>query len=236
MPRFGPVYGIANVNGLEMRKVELAESDPRGGVLTMGSVLTVTSNPSRTSPVKRGKWVLENILGRPRRRHRRTCPRLKIPSAKQEITNPRSVRYCRSTVKMCCVLLVTRRMDPLGLALENFNAFGRFRSMERQQPIDPAGELITGEKFAGAGELKEALVTNHKMEFYRTLASKLLTYVLGRGMEYYDTVAIDEIAERMDKQDGRFSALLMGVLESTPVQKTRPAAIAQRSTLTTKDG
>ena len=128
------------------------------------------------------------------------------------------------------------RMDPLGLALENFNAFGRFRSMECRQPIDPAGELITGEKFAAAGEIKEALVTNHKMEFYRTLASKLLTYVLGRGMEYYDPVAIDEIAERMDKEDGRFSALLMGVLESAPVQKTRPAAIAQPSTLTTKDG
>ena len=221
-----PVYGIANVNGLEMRKVELPESDPRGGVLTMGSVLTVTSNPTRTSPVKRGKWILENILGAPTAPPPPNVPALEdsISKAGDHQPTQREVLAIHRENALCASCHA--RMDPLGLALENFNAFGRFRSMERQQPIDPAGELITGEKFAGAGELKEALVTNHKMEFYRTLTSKLLTYVLGRGMEYYDTVAIDEIAERMDKEDGRFSALLMGVLESAPVQKTRPAAIA----------
>ncbi len=117
-------------------------------------------------------------------------------------------------------------MDPLGLALENFNGFGRFRQFERQQAIDAGGELITGEKFAGVADLKQALVKNHKLEFYRTLTSKLLTYVLGRGIEYYDVPTIDAIVDRMEKEDGRFSALLLGVLESAPVQERRPTVIA----------
>jgi hypothetical protein len=107
-------------------------------------------------------------------------------------------------------------MDPPGLALESFNGFGRFRTIESQQPIDPTGELATGEKFNGVMELKRALVENHKMEFYRTLTGKLLTYMLGRGTEYYDVPTIDEIADRMNKNEGRFSSLLMGVLESAP--------------------
>lgn len=220
-----PVYGLANVSGLEMRKVELADSDPRGGILTMGSVLAVTSNPTRTSPVKRGKWVLENILGAPT-----APPPPNVPALEDSISKTKKGDHPPTQRE---VLAVHRedalcaschaRMDPLGLALENFNAFGRFRTSERQQPIDPAGELVTGETFAGVADLKDALVKNHKMEFYRTLTSKLLTYVLGRGMEYYDIVAIDEIADRMDKEDGRFSSLLMGVLESAPVQRTRLA-------------
>ena len=220
---------------MEMRKVELAENDPRGGVLTMGSVLTVTSNPSRTSPVKRGKWILENILGAPTAPPPPNIPALEDSISKTGDHPPtqREVLAIHRENTLCASCHA--RMDPLGLALENFNAFGRFRSLELQQPIDPAGELITGEKFAGPRELKEALVTNHKMEFYRTLTGKLLTYVLGRGMEYYDTATIDEIAERMDKEDGRFSALLAGVLDSAPVQKTRPAVIVPSSTLTSKD-
>jgi hypothetical protein len=218
-----PVYGLTNVSGLEMRKVELAENDPRGGVLTMGSVLTVTSNPTRTSPVKRGKWILENMLGAPT-----APPPPNIPALEDSISKAKAGDHPPTQRE---VLAVHRedplcaschaRMDPLGLALENFNAFGRFRSTERQQPIDPAGELVTGETFAGVADLKDALVKKHKMEFYRTLTGKLLTYVLGRGMEYYDVIAIDEIADRMDKEGGRFSSLLLGVLESAPVQRTR---------------
>jgi len=218
-----PVYGLTNVSGLEMRKVELAENDPRGGVLTMGSVLTVTSNPTRTSPVKRGKWILENMLGAPT-----APPPANVPALEDSISKAKAADHPPTQREVLAVhredpLCATchARMDPLGLALENFNAFGRFRSTERQQPIDPAGELVTGETFAGVTDLKDALVKNHKMEFYRTLTGKLLTYVLGRGMEYYDVIAIDEIADRTDKEDGRFSALLMGVLESAPVQRTR---------------
>jgi hypothetical protein len=231
-----PVYGITNVSGLDMRKVDLAENDPRGGVLTMGGVLTVTSNPSRTSPVKRGKWVLENILGAPTAPPPPNVPALEDSVSKTGDRQPtqREVLAIHRENVLCASCHA--RMDPLGLALENFNAFGRFRSTERQQAIDPAGELTTGEKFAGVGELKDALVSNHKMEFYRTLATKLLIYVTGRGMEYYDTVAIDEISDQMDKADGRFSALLMGVLESAPVQRTRPAVVSQPTTPTTQDG
>ena len=162
----GPVYGIANVSGLEMRKVELAESDPRGGVLTMGSVLTVTSNPSRTSPVKRGKWILENILGAPTAPPPPNVPALEdsISKAGDHQPTQREVLAIHRENVLCASCHA--RMDPLGLALENFNAFGRFRSMERQQPIDPAGELITGEKFAAAWQnLKRPWLRTTKWNF-----------------------------------------------------------------------
>ena len=221
-----PVYGIPDVTGLEMRKVELPPDNPRGGVLTMGGVLTVTSNPTRTSPVKRGKWILEHILGSPTAPPPPDVPALedsldkttgRKPTQRELLAKHREDALCASC---------HARMDPLGLAMENFNGFGRFRTMELQQPIDPAGELITGEKFAGAADVKKALVSNHKREFYQTLTSKLLTYVLGRGIEHYDVPTIDAIVDRIEKEDGRFSALLMGVLESAPVQKRRPTPVA----------
>ena len=157
-----PVYGLSSVTGLEMPKVELAENDPRGGVLTMGSVLTVTSNPTRTSPVKRGKWILENILGLPTappppNRHRRFHQQNKNRRSSLDATRGVSGPPRKSALHSCHA-----RIDPLGLALENFNAFRHFRSTERQQPIDPAGEMITGETFAGVEELKDALVKNHR--------------------------------------------------------------------------
>jgi len=221
-----PVYGIPDVTGLEMRKVELPPDSLRGGVLTMGGVLTVTSNPTRTSPVKRGKWILEHILGSPTAPPPPDVPALedsldkttgRKPTQRELLAKHREDALCASC---------HARMDPLGLAMENFNGFGRFRTMELQQPIDPAGELITGEKFAGAADVKKALVSNHKREFYQTLTGKLLTYVLGRGIEHYDVPTIDAIVDRIEKEDGRFSALLMGVLESAPVQKRRPTPVA----------
>jgi hypothetical protein len=217
-----PVYGIPNISGMEMRKVTLPEGDLHGGVLTMGSVLTVTSNPGRTSPVKRGKWILENILGFPTAPPPPNVPALEDSLSKTPDKRPtqREVLAIHRESPMCASCHA--RMDPLGLAMENFNAFGRYRSQEFQQPIEPSGELITGEKFKGVVDLKQSLVKNHKLEFYRTLTSKLLVYVLGRGTEYYDVATIDAIAEQMDKQDGKFSALLMGVLESAPVQRCRP--------------
>jgi hypothetical protein len=114
-------------------------------------------------------------------------------------------------------------MDPLGLAMENFNAFGRQRSQEFGQPIVAAGELATGEKFSGVRDLKRALIEKHRIEFYRTLTEKLMTYILGRGIEYYDVPTVDAIVERLDQDHGRFSTLLFGVLESTPFQQRRVA-------------
>jgi hypothetical protein len=112
-------------------------------------------------------------------------------------------------------------MDPLGLALENFNALGMWRETERKQPLDVAGQLVTGEKFNGIRELKQILKTTRKDDFYRCLTEKLLTYALGRGPEYYDVEAIDRIVDRLKQDDGKFSAVVMGVIESAPFQRQR---------------
>jgi hypothetical protein len=112
-------------------------------------------------------------------------------------------------------------MDPLGLALENFNAMGMWREQERSQPIDVAGKLLSGEQFGSIRELKQVLVTNHASAFYRTLTEKLLTYALGRGLEYYDVATVDAIVERLELSQGRPAELLAGILESAPFQRTR---------------
>jgi len=215
------VYGITNVTGSEMRRVELAAGHVRGGVLTMGGVLTVTSNPTRTSPVKRGKWVLENILGSPPAPPPPNVPSLEDTQAKVEVKAPtqRELLALHRADPKCASC--HSRMDPPGLAMEGFNAFGRVRAYEAGQKIDPSGELATGEKFSGAGDLKRALVEKHRMEFYRTITEKLMTYILGRGVEYYDVPTVDEIAGKLDQDNGRFSTLLLGVLESAPFQQRR---------------
>jgi hypothetical protein len=105
-------------------------------------------------------------------------------------------------------------MDPLGLAQENFNALGLWREKERGQPIDASGKLITGESFRDIREMKRIVASEHRLGFYRCLTEKLLTYALGRGLEYYDVDAVDQIVERLDQEKGRFSALLMGIIES----------------------
>jgi hypothetical protein len=215
------VYGITNITGSEIRRVELPPGHVRGGVLTMGSVLTVTSNPTRTSPVKRGKWVLENILGSPPAPPPPNVPSLEDTQAKSELkaATQREILALHRADPKCASC--HSRMDPPGLAMEGFNAFGRMRAYESGQIVDPSGELATGEKFSGIGDLKQALVEKHRMEFYRTLTEKLMTCLLGRGVEYYDVPTVDAIAERLDKDNGRFSTLLFGVLESAPFQQRR---------------
>jgi hypothetical protein len=212
-------YGIAGVEGREMRRVPLPENDPRGGLLTQGTVLVVTSNPTRTSPVKRGLFILENILGTPPPPPPADVPELEAaekefsdrePTLRELMEAHRSNALCRSCHS---------RMDPLGLALENFNALGLWREKERGQPIDTAGRLISGERFDGARDLKRILRSERRIDFYRSLTEKLLTYALGRGIERGDVEAIDRIVERLEKENGRFSALLMGVIDSAPFQK-----------------
>jgi hypothetical protein len=116
------------------------------------------------------------------------------------------------------------RFDPIGLSLENFNAMGMWRDKERNQPIETAGTLITGEPFKDVRELKHILVTTHREDFYRCLTSKLLTYALGRGLEYYDVGTVDQIVQRLDDNNGHFSALLTGIIESAPFQEQRNRA------------
>ncbi len=198
-------------------------------MLTHGSVLVVTSNPDRTSPVKRGLFILDNILGTPAPPPPANVPALEVaekdfkdhePTLREALTLHREKPLCASCHD---------RMDPLGLALENFNALGMWREQERKQPIDTAGKLITGETFDSVRELKQLLVTKHRLGFYRCLTEKFLTYAVGRGMEYYDAETIDRIVQRLDKENGRFSALLMGVIESAPFQKMRMQATASAS-------
>ena len=217
------VYGITKVTGSEMRRVERPTGHVRGGVLTMGGVLTVTSNPTRTSPVKRGKWVLENILGSPPAPPPPNVPSLEDTQAKAEIKAPtqRELLALHRADPKCASC--HSRMDPPGLAMEGFNAFGRVRAYESGQKIDPSGELATGEKFSGVSDFKKVLVEKHRMEYYWTITEKLLTYLLGRGVEYYDVPTVDAIAGKLDQDNGRFSTLLMGALESAPFQQRRTA-------------
>jgi hypothetical protein len=214
-------YAIPDVTGQEMRRVSLASDSPRGGILTHGSVLIVTSNPTRTSPVKRGLFVLDNILGTPPPPPPADIPQLeesekgfkdREPTLREVLALHRENVLCSSCHS---------RMDPLGLALENFNALGMWREQERKQPIDAAGQLITGESFNNIRELKQILVTSRRTDFYRCLTEKMLTYALGRGLDYNDVETVDRIVERLEKENGRFSALLTGIVESSPFQRRR---------------
>jgi hypothetical protein len=217
-------YGIPGVEGKELRKVTLPAGSPRGGVLTQGSALLVTSNPDRTSPVKRGLFVLANFLGTPPPPPPANVPALeasesefhgKEPALRDVLKVHRESPLCRSC---------HNRMDPIGLGFENFNGVGMWRDSERKQPIVPEGSLITGESFRSVSELKRILVNGHRADFYRTLSTKLLTYATGRGTEYYDVETIDRIVKRLDDHDGKFSALLLGVVDSAPFQKMRTQA------------
>ena len=221
--RLSKVYGIENVNGDEMRRVELPDESPRGGLLTQAAMLIVTSNPTRTSPVKRGLFVLENILGTPPPPPPANVPELedaakaitdREPTLRETLELHRADALCSSC---------HTRMDPLGLALENFNALGMWREQERGNKIDTKGQLITGEAFTGPSDLKKVIKTERRVDFYRCLAEKLLTYALGRGLDYYDVHTVDEIVNRMEKEEGRFSALLMAVVESAAFQRRRQA-------------
>jgi hypothetical protein len=214
-------YGIPNVEGKQMRKVTLPPDSPRGGVLTMGTLLTVTSNPTRTSPVKRGLFVLENILGTPPPPAPPNIPDLeqaenqfgdRRPTMREAMEAHRSDPLCHSCHS---------RMDPLGLALEHFNALGLWRDTERDQPIDASGQLITGEPFNDIRDLKQVLTSSRRLDFFRCLTEKMLTYALGRGLDYYDIHAVDLIVDRLQQSDGRSSALLSGIIQSAPFQSRR---------------
>jgi hypothetical protein len=232
-------YGIKGVTGDSFRRVELPEDSMRGGILTDGAVLVVTSNPTRTSPVKRGLFVLENILGTPPPPPPPDIPALEEakkgedghePTLRELLSAHRSSPLCSSCHS---------RMDPLGLAFENFNAMGMWRDQEAKQPIQAAGELATGEKFANVRELKHVITHERRFDYYRCLTEKLMTYALGRGLEYYDMPTVDQIVVQLDKDGGRFSTLLNGVIQSAAFQRQRlpeaPPAVATTAQLTSTD-
>ena len=214
-------YGVPGVTGDNMRLVKLPADSPRGGVLTQGTVLAVTSNPTRTSPVKRGLFILENILGTPPPPPPPDVPDLeeskkgfgdREPKLSEMLAVHRENKLCNSCHS---------RMDPLGLALENFNALGSWRDTEAGQPIDPAGLLITGEKFANVRELKRTLAQERKLDVFRCVTEKLLIYALGRGLDHHDVHTVDEITAQLARDGGRMSVLIYGVIESPAFQKMR---------------
>jgi hypothetical protein len=217
------------VTGTEMRRVSLPADSPRGGVLTEGTVLMVTSNPTRTSLVKRGLFILDNIIGSSPPPPPADIPQLEQAEKEFKDREPtlREVLELHRNKPLCSSC--HSRMDPLGFALENFNAMGMWRDKERGQPIDPVGTLITGESFKDIRELKHILVTDRHTDFYRCLTEKFLTYALGRGLEYYDVETVDTIVNRLEASKGRFSALLMGVIESSPFQRQRNQTIVADS-------
>ena len=213
-------YGVPGVRGGDMRLVQLPPDSPRGGVLTMGTVLAVTSNPTRTSPVKRGLFVLDNILGTPPPPAPPDIPSLEASEKTEDGSNLtlRDALALHREQPLCSSC--HDRMDPLGLALENFNAMGSWRDMDQGLPLEsPAGKLITGEKFADVNELKHLIVTARRSDYYQCLTEKLLTYALGRGPQPGDITTVDEIVAKLESSGGKFSTLIMGIIESPAFQK-----------------
>jgi hypothetical protein len=210
-------YGLTGIDSDRFQKVNFT-NDQRGGILTQASILTVTSNPTRTSPVKRGKWVLENILGAPPP----PPPPMVEPldeSATATAKGSLRERMEQHRSKAGCAAC-HQRMDPLGFGFENFDGIGRWRTMDGEFPVDPAGDLPSGESFKTPKQLRSILLA-HRDEFARCLTEKMLTYALGRGLEYYDKCAIDIITNRLRQGDYRFSVLIQAIVESDPFQRKR---------------
>ena len=213
-------YGIDGIKGTNMRKVDLPADSKRGGLLSQGTFQLVTSNPTRTSPVKRGLFVLENFLATPAPPAAPDIPPLEA-SAKGKNSNLtlREVMKIHAEQKLCASCHA--RMDPIGLALENYTALGVWREEEKGQKIDTAGQLMTGEKFENAKELSHILATARKGDFYRAITEKMMTYAIGRGIEYFDSPTINRIITNADKSGGTLLQIVYGIVESAPFQKRR---------------
>jgi mono/diheme cytochrome c family protein len=211
--RLAALYGIPGVQGNEFRRVSL-DGTQRSGIITQASVLTASSYPTRTSPVIRGKWILENILNAPPPAPPGVVPALNT----QDVGTSASVRERLEAHRANPVCATCHsRMDPLGFALENYDGIGRYRTADGKIPIDSKGQLPDGTTFSGATELK-ALIRSKSPQFVRGLTEKLLTYGMGRGVESYDKPAIEKIARQVESNGDRFSVLIDGIVDSAPFQ------------------
>jgi mono/diheme cytochrome c family protein len=215
--RLAQHYGMKNVAGDKFQRISLNPKQ-RAGVLTHASVLTITSNPDRTSPVKRGKWIMENVLGTSPPPPPPNVPELEeTRKAKPNATLREQLELHRKDPGCASC---HRTMDALGFGFENFDAVGIWRDKDGKHDIDSSGDLPAGGKFAGPTELIQIL-KNRKKQFSRCLSEKMLTYALGRGLEYYDRCAIDEILDRLDRKQYRFSQLVIGIVNSRPFLNRR---------------
>ena len=216
--RLAEQYRVPNVYGSQFRQVTFTDPN-RGGLLGQGSILTVTSYPNRTSVVQRGKWVLETLLGTPPPPPPPDIPDLKPESKDGRQLTAREQMEQHRTNPVCASCHA--RMDPIGFAMENFDAVGRWRAKDAGSPIDASGVLPDGTKFTGPAELKKALTGSHADEFINTVAEKLLTYALGRGLESYDKPAVRSITREAARDQYRMLALVTAIVHSTPFQMRR---------------
>ena len=213
-------YGIANVKGLNFQRVTLAADSPRRGLLGKGAILTVTSLPNRTSPVVRGKWVLQTILGAPPPEPPPDVPSLqengekvtKVRTLRERLEQHRSGAICASCHKL---------MDPIGFALESFDAVGKYRLFdENYEPIDNSGDYADGSKIDGLPGLRNVLIAR-SAQVNANVTKTLMTYALGRGVEYYDAPAVRAILRDAAPQNYRFSSIVLGIVKSAPFQMRR---------------
>jgi len=214
--RLARFYGITGVQGQDFQRVSLADT-PRRGILTQASILTLTSNPTRTSPVKRGKFVLESLMGTPPPPPPPDVPKLEdqhtlTGSLRQQMEAHRANPVCASC---------HAQMDPIGFGLENFDAVGKWRDKDGSAAVDAAGALKTGEQFANAAELSQILAGKRKDDFVHCLTEKMLTYALGRGVEPFDRPAVEDIVHATESDDCRFDTLIQSITQSLPFQMER---------------
>jgi len=221
--RLAKHYGIPNVHGPDFRKVMLPEGSPRGGLLGQGSLLTITSYATRTSPVNRGKWVLENLLNAPPPPPPPNVPALKTEGGEHGKTLTMRAAMVQHRANPAC-FGCHARMDPIGFAMENFDAIGRWRETDAGTPIDSSGVFPDGEKFNGMAGLKKALLS-HPEEFVSTVTGKLLMYALGRNVQFYDEPVVRGIMRQSAANNYTFASLVLGVVKSAPFQmrETQPA-------------
>jgi hypothetical protein len=208
-------YGIADVAGDEFRRVTLSDR-LRGGIVTQASVLTLTSNPNRTSPVKRGQWILQQLLGTPPPPPPPDVPKLDESETAADAASLRERLEVHRANPACASC--HSQMDPLGFALENFDAVGRYRTRDGEFPIDPSGELAGGVKLSGVGDLKRVLAGSGSKKFTRSFVENMLTYALGRGLEPADYCTVEAIRKRLVAEDFRIRGVIVGIVESEAFQ------------------
>ena len=207
-------YGISGIYGSHFRRVKLTDEN-RFGLLGKASVLAVTSYTTRTAPTIRGKWVLENLLAAPPPAPPPNVPSLESSQKEGAVLSVRQMLETHRANPVCASCHA--RMDPLGLSLENFDAIGQWRTTDAGHPIDASGVLLDGTKVGGARELRLALV-GQKTQFVHAVTEKLLTYALGRGLEYYDAPAVRTIDRSAAADNYRWSSLILGIVKSAPFQ------------------
>lgn len=224
-------YGISGVRGSYMRRVSLPQSSPRRGVLGQGSILTVTSVGDRTSPVIRGAWVMENLMGAP---VPRPPPGVEADLKGDVSEKPSTVRERleRHRASPSCAMC-HQIMDPIGFSLENFDLVGRWRDHDGPHPIDTSGMLVDGTPLSSPQALRAALL-QRKDAFVTAFTEKLLTYALGRRIEYFDQPAIRKIVRNADRQDDRFSSFVLGIVSSEPFQFKAKASSNEKQTQTAR--